>query len=211
MTFNHSSSTQLSPLHLSFRKSRSFSKSSTKSSVSQLLPDKTPGPGTYDIHPDGAHQPSHVIQLRPNVRHDTISSQIDIPNLRSFPQTRPQTIGIRRTLTYYYADPTPGPALPQPETLCKPQITIGNQIPPPAPQAIPGPGSYDPILDRPSRSVLSMRRSAARGDLWASTVISPDPGTYDVGQVYVRPTKKWTRKLLNAMPLPVRQLKRNRS
>jgi hypothetical protein len=53
-----------------------------------------------------------------------------------------------------------------------------------------------------------MEKAAPRGKLWVSGVVSPGPGTYDVGPEIQRP-KKWTHKLRKVRPLPVMQLKRN--
>jgi hypothetical protein len=141
-------------------------------------------------------------------RDETATTDIEFANIQRFPQPRAQTIGLRGELRYYEAEPTPGPGCPQPPTLPATRISIGPQLQPSRDRELPPPGAYDPAEMRPSRSVMPMERAMGRSELWASTVTSPGPGTYDIVPS-LNPPKKWTDRLRGVRPLPVKQLKRS--
>jgi hypothetical protein len=200
-----------SSTHIQYAQSGPVTRSASRSLISQIaspLPDNTPGPGTYDPQTDTTCR-SHMIQSRRPEIHDSLSAGIDFSNIRSFPQIRANTIGVRRGPFYHEFDDTPGPALPPSETLPVPPITIGSQIPSPTRMHVPGPGAYDPAEPRSKRAVPSMERAVPRGELWVSAIASPGPGTYDIVPVLQTP-KKWTNVLRNVRPIPVVQLRRTR-
>lgn len=173
----------------------------------------TPGPGQYNPPSDSiyANTRFHSIQSRPVVRYDTISSNIDFRNLRTFPQTRTLSIGARdRNFNFYEEKNTPGPDMPQPDTLQSMSIKIGMRRSVTEEEILPGPGQYNPKVVRRMNGIIPINKQKEREDLWKdekSQSVTPGPGAYDT-QKPADPPKRWTNRLRYIRPLPVVQLKR---
>lgn len=173
----------------------------------------TPGPGQYNPPSDSIYCNTrfHSIQSRPVVRYDTVSSNIDFRNLRTFPQTRTLSIGERdRTFNFYEDKNTPGPDMPQPDTLQSMSIKIGVRRSITEEDILPGPGQYNPNVVRRPKNIIPINKQKERDDLWKeekSQSVAPGPGAYDT-QKPADPPKRWTNRLRNIRPLPVVQLKR---
>lgn len=175
--------------------------------------DFTPGPGQYDPPSDSiyANTRFHSIQNRPITRYDTISSNVEFRNLRQFPQTRTISIGARdRNFNFYEDQNTPGPDMPQPETLQSMSIRIGTKRSLSQIDTVPGPGQYNPKIVRRTKGIIPINKQKGRDDIWkdeTSQSVAPGPGAYDT-QKPADPPKRWTNRLRYIRPLPVVQLKR---
>jgi hypothetical protein len=178
---------------------------------SSWMPGQTPGPGFYPVPSDSVYAINrfHRIQERPETQYSTLSSNIGFSEHRVFPALRPVTFGVRKELQYFKLEDTPSPNMPQPPTLPAQPVVIGNRLRKSLPDPGPGPGCYNPIVRTRPLLVLRMSRERARGNVFATTVSSPGPGTYDP-EPPLDPPKRWTVRLMKVKPLPVIQLRRRR-
>jgi hypothetical protein len=108
---------------------------------------------------------------RRDTRYETLTSGIDMPSLRKFPEIRPKSIGKREKLRFYDMPEGPG-TLPPPsgDTLVKGRrigVRVKDRV-----EDIPGPGEYSPSwADAPK--LWSMNKAFTERDIWP---ISDTPG-----------------------------------
>ena len=168
-------------------------KKGNKHSVS-VMRESFPGPGAYSPQEiENSRRIFHKISNSPEHTRESITSNIDFIDYRMFPTKRHVSIGGEGHKEFYSYDvDVPGPKYdPQPVTVNRyhqiasrrPETTIKDDI--------PGPGHYDPKLDRlnpipcTSKSKRVMQFDEENGN--------PGPGQYDpnfYAQLEVKP--KWS-------------------
>jgi hypothetical protein len=104
------------------------------------------------------------ISPRKNTQYKTLTSEIDVPCLRQFPEIRRKSIGTREKLQFYDMPDGPG-TLPRPlaDTMGK-GVRIGVRSKE-RPENIPGPGEYSPSWDEPPK-LCSMNKAFTQRSLW---------------------------------------------
>lgn len=184
----------------------------------------TPGPGFYDIPISSFDKTlhSHSIQNRTEINQQSDAAEIcfyDVNYESVMPQRLKTSIGkSKREDIFGYGgsktssslSKTPGPSMPQPETLPPNPIKIGVKLKQSNYENIsPGPACYHP--KNPERALLSssMKNSHSKREVSIFSPVSdvPGPGSYDPTPPLQRP-KRWASRLRNIKPLPVCQLKR---
>ncbi|KAK8866254.1 hypothetical protein M9Y10_009213 [Tritrichomonas musculus] len=184
----------------------------------------TPGPGFYNIPTSSfdKNNHSHSIQSRTKIDQPSDAATLsfyDVNYKSVLPQRMPTSIGkSKREDIFGYGcskssniiSKTPGPSMPQPETLPSNPIKIGVKPKQFDKENIsPGPASYNPQSSEPTKNVFSMKNSHSKREVSIFTPTSdvPGPGSYDPTPPLQRP-KRWASRLKNIKPIPVIQLKR---
>ena len=170
-------------------------------------PPDYPGPGQYNIKSsirvNKKNFIGQTIGVRGETKYSTDTSNINIPNIRAFPEIRRRSISELSGRHFYDLDPTPAPTYNSPGLELK-KKTIGARFKEKKPDKIPSPAEYDvKRVDLPSPIYVALPR---KEDVYKSRSLSydsglgesindtPGPGAYNVTPELRKP-KKWTERL----------------
>ncbi|OHT04878.1 hypothetical protein TRFO_27553 [Tritrichomonas foetus] len=171
----------------------------------------TPGPGFYNV-PDSSinKNKTHHIQSRTPNTYPTDAVDVTFHDVKLQHNLRLcSSIGSRKKLKYFDNPKTPGPSMPQPETLPKNPIIIGLKLKAIEDTTLPGPASYCIKENIKPNLVVSMKNDKTKRESFftSKSEPGPGPGTYNPYPEIQRP-KRWASKLRNVKSIPVAQLKR---
>lgn len=186
--------------------------------------NSTPGPGFYNVPISSFDKTrhSHSIQNRTKIDQQSDAAAINFYDV-NYESVMPQRLatsisrskredifGYGSSKTSNSLSKTPGPSMPQPETLPSNPIKIGVKLKQSNYESIsPGPASYNPKNSESIQNVVSMKNSHSKREVSIFSPVSdvPGPGSYDPTPPLQRP-KRWASRLKNIKPIPVIQLKR---
>jgi hypothetical protein len=138
-----------------------------------------PGPADYDtVMSMRSPRGGKSMSWKPAQSDRTVTSDVDVPNIRPFPTPRRLTVGQRSSTFFYY--PVDGAAtliVGEPAVTGR-GCTIGRRIPE-RPNENPGPGAYSPdYSQRPKLATID--RGLDRDAFKDPDPSLPPPGSYDV-------------------------------
>lgn len=152
---------------------------------------------TRDITKFGSDSPSYTIKHKEDTNYKTITSQLETPNLRSFPKIRRSTISNTGHGLFYYPVEGPDVMYDVKTTTLDRGCTIGKRYYPRPPQT-PGPGQYETRTKVTPKFATLPKQS--KQDLW-SVSDSPGPGQYNVTPPIKRAPRWFSRRRITAPPV----------
>ena len=162
-------------------------------------PDQTPGPGQYEVlKPLRSPKNGRSISPRKERSYRTITSDIDVPNIREFPARRGFTVGSRSQTVFYIPTEGAGAYIMEKSTLSPRGHTIAKRIED-KPNDNPGPGAYSPDYSQTPK-MATMDKAREREIFKPAEPDTPGPGAYDVGGATFRSPKWFSRKRVTKDP-----------
>lgn len=142
-------------------------------------PDETPGPGEYEIQPPlRSPKSGRTIGPRREISDRTVTSDIDIPNIRAYPANRPVTVGTRSTTYFYIPTDGAGNYIKEKSTLSPRAHRIALRIEE-KPNGNPGPGAYSPDYSQKPK-MTTIDRTLNRDVFKPAEPDIPGPGSYNL-------------------------------
>jgi hypothetical protein len=161
-------------------------------------PPDYPAPCHYDVPLDPFHtQLSHTIRDREWEDYRTVTSDVDLLEIRKFPDVRRATIGVLDGTSYVQPSDAPGPNWFPGDYIPEHDYTSHSisSFHPDPPNLVPGAGAYTPSdPGRPSSAMVSLRSGSLKRFHDVNQDSVPGPGEYQIGPI-VRKAPNWAQKL----------------